>query len=184
MSPVLSEDDGFLKRASYFLSSFFGLGFVPKAPGTFGSLAAIPLVIFLRWAGYSRAIILGVLVIFIIGFLVSLIALKYSSSQDPSFIVIDEVAGQSAVFILPSILFPVHNYFPVVYLAGFLLFRLFDIWKPWHVGFVDKNIKGAFGLMLDDLVAALYATIILCIFMFIYYQFIRTGTPVPIGVIQ
>ena len=179
MSPVFTENDSFLKRGSYFLASFFGLGFVPKAPGTFGSLAAIPLVIFLRWVGYSRAVILGTLVIFVIGFLVSFVALKYSSSQDPSFIVVDEVAGQSAVFILPSLLFPVHAYFPVIYIVGFLLFRLFDIWKPWHVGFVDKKIKGALGVMLDDLVAAFYATIILCVFMVIYYQFIKTGAMVP-----
>ena len=76
--------------------------------------------------------------------------LKRSSIKDPSFVVIDEVAGQW-IALLPA------GLDPVLFVAGFLAFRLFDIWKPWPVSWADRDVPGALGVMLDDLIAGAYA---------------------------
>jgi phosphatidylglycerophosphatase A len=73
-----------------------------------------------------------------------------SGSRDPKAIVVDEVVGQCLV-LLSTPLDPLH------YLAGFLLFRIFDIWKPWPVCWANRHVAGGFGIMLDDLLAAVYA---------------------------
>jgi phosphatidylglycerophosphatase A len=73
--------------------------------------------------------------------------------QDPGAIVIDEVAAQWLV-LLPA---PPH---PLPYVVAFVLFRLFDIWKPWPVGLVDHRVHGGLGIMLDDLLAAVYAVLV------------------------
>jgi phosphatidylglycerophosphatase A len=174
----ISPEDSVLKKASYFLASAFGIGFVGKAPGTFASLAALPITCFLWYAGGSRALTLGTVVVFLGGWAVAGVCLRFSKSSDPSFIVVDEIAGQMAVFIVPSLLFPGRIFSPFLYICGFALFRLFDIWKPWHAGWVDKNVKGGIGVMLDDIVAAFYGTILLCILAFVYYHFIVSGAQV------
>ena len=88
-------------------------------------------------------------------------------SEDPQEIVIDEVVGQ----MLPLLAIPIYETLyplPIMYycVSAFILFRLFDVWKPFPVSYVDNNIKGSLGIMLDDIVASIYSIIILILILF------------------
>ena len=127
-----------------------GLGLLPKAPGTWGSLAALPLA----WAldqTLGRAGIAGAgVAIALLGIWAGQIYVAHHRTEDPGEVVVDEIAAQLLVLAaLPLTLFST--------LVGFLLFRLFDIWKPWPVSWADRSVKGGLGIMLDDLLAAAYA---------------------------
>ena len=160
----------FKKNLAFLISSLFGVGFIPFAPGTFGSLFSllfiIPVILFY---GYIGLIIFSVL-IFLIGIISSCEVLKYTK-HDPGLIVIDEMLGQSATFLpLASFMYRIQDknlsLFFIILVVGFVLFRIFDIFKPGLVGIIDKKIKNTYGVMLDDLVAGLFASIILLIVTF------------------
>jgi len=160
---IREKEGGILQRQSYFLASLFGIGFVPVMPGTVASLATLPLVWLLLRIGQYKGLIIGTLIILAVSYFVVAIALKYTKDDhDPSFIVLDEVIGQLITFFLPALIWGAKLHF-ALYPAGFLLFRFFDILKPFHVGWVQKNVKGALGVILDDIIAALYATLILVV---------------------
>lgn len=132
------------------IASLFGLGFLP-ASGTWGSLAALlvaPLISFcppLIWAIVILSFILGILTIPIL--------IKNQTNKDPGFVIIDEFMAQLMVFAL----IPYDMLNPIIYLFGFLFFRLFDILKPWPVSFFDKKVHNAWGIMMDDFVAGIFA---------------------------
>lgn len=134
------------------ISTFFLIGYLPVAPGTFGSLAGVVLFYLLRESGINPFIVTSGLII--LGFLVTAKAEKLFGKKDPSFVVIDEVAGM-----LLSLLF-LPRYDIKVIIIAFLYFRLLDTFKPFPAGRVEK-MKGALGLMGDDIVAAVYTNIIL-----------------------
>ncbi len=91
---------------------------------------------------------------FLVGCWTSQVYATRTGRSDPSEVVIDEVAGQWLVLsVVPNDL--------MLYVAGFLLFRLFDIWKPWPVRWADQTLPGGFGIMVDDILAALYAAALL-----------------------
>jgi phosphatidylglycerophosphatase A len=103
---------------------------------------------------------------------------KSAQKKDPSFIVVDEVVGQWIVLLplpfLYNLVTPDHFYwfFAPIAAVAFLTFRIFDIWKPWPIRNVDKNVPGGLGIMLDDVVAGIYALIItsaMAVVMSIYY---------------
>ena len=148
-----------LKKPSHLFATWFGVGLIRPAPGTCGSLAAILLWYFAEFLHSSIYIILPIFILF--SWLVCSQASKDSDSKDHSAIVIDEVAG---MFVALS--FVTHEI--IIYLWTFLLFRLFDIWKPWPISLADKNVEGGLGILLDDLIAGLFAGgIIYAIFIFI-----------------
>ena len=148
-----------LKKPSHLFATWFGVGLIRPAPGTCGSLAAILLWYFAEFLHSSIYIILPIFILF--SWLVCSQASQDSDSKDHSAIVIDEVAG---MFLALS--FVTHEI--IIYLWTFLLFRLFDIWKPWPVSWADKNAEGGMGILLDDLIAGLFAGgIIYAIFIFI-----------------
>jgi len=132
----------------------FGSGFLPKAPGTFGSAVAVAL----WWWSLTALDPIGQLVVIILvaalgTWLTARVQARYDVS-DPGAIVIDEFAGQWLVLLAaPAELW--------VAVAGFALFRLFDIWKPWPVGYLERNVGGAFGVMVDDLAAGVMGLIVL-----------------------
>ena len=164
---TLDKKNDIIKKWSYLVASGFGIGFIPFMPGTAASFAALPLAWFLLKVGQTNGLIVGTLIIFTVSYFVVKIALKYSKdNHDPSFIVVDEVTGQLFTFILPA-LFWKGEWRIEAYIAGFILFRFFDILKPFHVGWVQKNVKGSLGVILDDIIAALYATVLLFIIMLI-----------------
>ncbi|MCB1836594.1 MAG: phosphatidylglycerophosphatase A [Alcanivoracaceae bacterium] len=138
-----------MKNPVHFLAFGFGSGLAPKAPGTFGTLAALPvwwLAAQLPLWGY----VIVLLAVIAVGPYLCGRTAEDLGVHDHGGIVWDEIAG----FLVTMLLVPVSWY---TALAGFLLFRLFDIAKPWPIGWLDRQIEGGTGIMVDDLVAGLYA---------------------------
>tara|TARA_B100000686_G_scaffold349010_1_gene441400 strand:+ start:815 stop:1297 length:483 start_codon:yes stop_codon:yes gene_type:complete len=134
------------------LLTWFHSGLSPIAPGTCGSLAAIPFAwMIITLGGYWTFLaVLGVL--FVLGVWFSHWAVEKLEEKDPQVIVLDEVVGQGLVLVVAPIT-------PISYLLAFVLFRLFDIFKPWPICLVDKKMKTGLGIMLDDLIAGFYGAI-------------------------
>jgi phosphatidylglycerophosphatase A len=150
------------KSFSFILATFFGVGNSKIAPGTMGSLATIPLAYYIANNFGIWGISISVFLIFIIGTMATTEVLRHTP-HDPGFIVIDEVAGQLITFISISPHLNNHLNDWHIYLVGFILFRIFDIIKPQPVRWADRNIENAWGVMLDDIIAGTYATLILYI---------------------
>ena len=119
-------------------------------PGTWASLAALPCAWVLRsWLG-AWGLAAGAGAALVAGCWASARVVQQSRASDPGYIVIDEIAAQWLVLAALPLDWR-------LYLAAFLLFRLFDIWKPFPIGWLDRSVKGGFGIMLDDVMAAIYA---------------------------
>ena len=131
--------------------SVFGVGFIPIASGTFGSLAGIVIGYILYYIN-NNLLYFVIPVLFILGVFCSNIYQKQTGEKDSSIIVIDEVVGQ-----LIAMLFIIDN--PLLVFISFILFRIFDIFKPWPASYADSKIKGGLGVMLDDVIAGIYALI-------------------------
>jgi phosphatidylglycerophosphatase A len=151
------QQDHGLKKADFFrkgallLSSWFGSGLMPVAPGTSGTLAALPLLIIINYFGTVPSVI-SLIVIIPLAVWTSNISQKLLGKDDPSEVVIDEAAGFFvSVFLLP--------YSWSTFILGFTLFRVFDILKPFPIGIIDRKVKGGIGICLDDIVAGIYANI-------------------------
>jgi len=127
----------------------FGSGLMPKAPGTFGTLAAIPLYFLMVPLSniYYAAV---VLLICFSGIYICGKAASDAGVHDHGAIVWDEIAG----FLITMFMVPVSWQSIAV---GFLLFRLFDIFKPWPISYIDKHVDGGFGIMFDDVLAGVFA---------------------------
>ena len=139
-----------LSDPSILLATWFGAGYLPKAPGTWGSLAALPFAwVIAEWSG-GVGLAVAVLIVFGVGLWASVGYLRLGGGEDPGPIVIDEVAGQwlTLVPFAPD---------PLLYGLGFVFFRLADIIKPWPVSWADGHVKGPMGIMLDDVLAGIYA---------------------------
>ena len=137
-----------LKKPSHLFATWFGIGLLRPAPGTWGSFAALLIWYFTEFLHPTAHVILPIFILF--SWLVCSQATKDSDSKDHSAIVIDEVAGM-----LVTLSFVSHGI--MTYLFAFLLFRLFDIWKPWPISWIDQNIQGGLGILLDDLIAGFFA---------------------------
>ena len=137
-----------LKKPSHLFATWFGIGLLRPAPGTWGSFAALLIWYFTEFLHPTAHVILPIFILF--SWLVCSQATKDSDSKDHSAIVIDEVAGM-----LVTLSFVSHGI--TTYLCAFLLFRLFDIWKPWPISWIDQNIQGGLGILLDDLIAGFFA---------------------------
>lgn len=148
-----------LSRVAMFLASFGGTGFLPVAPGTWGSLAALPFAWLLLVYGGWLGLLLATVIVTPLGIWASGRVAREKNMPDPGLIVIDEVAGQWLTLLPVGFMMAAPG--PVAILIGFLLFRLFDILKPWPASWADRRIKGGFGVMLDDLLAGLYAAALL-----------------------
>jgi phosphatidylglycerophosphatase A len=132
------------------LALWFDSGRLPGAPGTWGSLAALPFAALLAWHGGQVLLFAAALAIIPIGIWASGRYATACGREDPKEVVIDEVAGQW----LTLAALPLD---PLLYGIGFLAFRLFDITKPWPVNLADRRVGGGLGIMLDDVIAAAYA---------------------------
>lgn len=142
-----------LKQPIQFLALGFGSGLAPKAPGTFGTLAAIPVFLLLALLT-PVSYLIAVIVMSIAGIYICGKAAEDVGVHDHPAIVWDEFVG----FFITMFMVPV-SWQSV--LVGFLLFRLFDIFKPWPISFVDKNMSGGFGIMFDDILAGAFALVIM-----------------------
>ncbi len=150
------------QKIAHTLSTWFGLGLIPPCPGTWGSLAALPMAwIIVMFFGHS-SLIIACLLVTILGLWSSEVYARSSANKDPSEVIIDEVAGQwIALLFLPLSL--------KAYLISFGFFRLFDILKPWPISFCDQKLKGGLGIMADDIVAGFAA--LLCSHLLLSYLF-------------
>ena len=135
-----------------FFISVLGIGFIPFASGTFGSLAGVFLGYIINIFNFNIFYFL-IPILFLLGVIGSNIYENKTGKKDSSIIVIDEVVGQ-----LISMM-PIMNNNYLIFLS-FFIFRLFDIFKPWPASYIDKNIKGGLGVMLDDVVAGTYTAIL------------------------
>ena len=153
--------------------SVFYVGFLPFAPGTFGSLCGVTFGIFLQRVGGFPLILTSVFFLFFVGWVAaSNYILKNRHDHDPKEIVIDEVVGQLLSYFPFSFylwIFQYESFFSTFWdwLIAFTLFRAFDIAKPWPIKLAD-NLKSAYGIMLDDVVAGLLSAILISI-MIIYF---------------
>ena len=159
-----------IKNINTLFVTMFGLGKVPKIPGTFGSLAAaIILYLFFHVFDLSSNLILIVLiVIFILSFSAVKLHIKDNENKDPKEVIIDEFIGQSIPIYLYEISHGTEkspNEALIFYCICFVLFRFFDIAKPFPVNFFDKNFKNSFGVIMDDVVAGFYVVLSLICFM-------------------
>ena len=148
---------------SRFIATWFGAGLLRPAPGTWGSLAALPFALGLHLLGGFPALALATLAVFGLGWWVSVIETRGRDDPDPSEIVIDEVAGMWLA-LWPVSLGAAWMGLDVLrlwpgWVAAFLAFRLFDVWKPGPVGWADR-LHTPLGLMLDDILAGLMAAVV------------------------
>jgi len=143
-----------LKQPAIFLSTLGGIGYLPKAPGTWASLVTLaPVFLIQSYSGFFGLIVFCSL-IFIVGIWASTHHEKLTKSHDSKHCVIDECLGQSLVLLFtPNDL--------LFYLLAFVYFRFFDIIKPWPTNWFDQNVKGGLGVMIDDVVAGAQAIIVM-----------------------
>jgi len=150
-------------RWAWAVGTFFGVGYMKPGPGTYASVATVVI-----WWGLAHGLQLGheglflataiaMVVVTAVGIPASTIVAREATLKDPGFVVIDEVAGQLFALLALSPTW-VHG------LEALVLFRLFDIWKPWPIRYFEK-FKGGWGIMLDDVVAGFFAHIVLQLLM-------------------
>ena len=161
-----------IKTFNSLLVTMFGLGKIKFMPGTFGSLATIIILFYLFHSLNisSNTILIGWIIIFIYSFYAVSTHTKDSKNKDPGEIIIDEFLGQS----IPIYLYEISHGTTkeggetiIYYTLFFILFRYFDIMKPFPVSFFDKNFKNSFGVIMDDVCAGLYVVLTLVCFMII-----------------
>ena len=167
-----------IKKFNFLFVTMLGLGKVRIIPGTVGSLATIILLYIFFHVLEISTIIISVFLLTI--FLYSFFAVSYhiqdSENKDPGEIIIDEFIGQS----IPIFLYEIShqnekadNESIIFYFICFLLFRFFDILKPFPVSYFDKNFKNSFGVIMDDVFAGIYVVVSLIFFMVLKYYFIQ-----------
>ncbi|MBV8798746.1 MAG: phosphatidylglycerophosphatase A [Alphaproteobacteria bacterium] len=137
------------------IATLFGIGHAGFAPGTVGSIVSLPLAYLIAWSGGRFALLLAAIIALAIGAWASELYARQVKSFDPKECVVDELAGQwvACAFAPVSLL---------AYALAFALFRLFDIWKPWPIRKIE-HLHGGIGIMADDLVAAVFAGVVLAV---------------------
>lgn len=150
-----------LKNPVHFFALGFGSGCSPKAPGTMGTLVGVIIYLVLQTFTPNVWFYCGVvLVMFGAGIWICGYTAKQFGSHDHGSIVWDEIVG----YLVTMIMVP-NQWLWIA--AGFVLFRLFDILKPWPISWADKAVRNGFGIMLDDLLAAIYSLLILQIILYL-----------------
>ena len=166
-----------IKRLNFLFITLLGLGKIKIFPGTLGSLVTVIIlyILFHVLNISSDFILLGLILIFVYAFPAIESYIKNNENKDPGEIIIDELIGQS----IPIIAYEISHGTKktpdealIFYCICFVLFRFFDILKPFPVSFFDKNYKNSFGVILDDIFAGLYVVLSLICFMFLSSYFI------------
>ena len=167
-----------IKTLNTLFVTMFGLGKIPRIPGTFGSLATVIILYFFFhiFNLSSNLILIFLIVVFILSFSAVAHHIKDNENKDPKEVVIDEFIGQS----IPIYLYEIShgtNKSPdeaiIFYSVCFILFRFFDIVKPFPVNFFDKKFKNSFGVIMDDICAGFYVVLSLICFMIFKSYFIQ-----------
>jgi phosphatidylglycerophosphatase A len=134
------------------LATWFGSGLLPLVPGTWGSLAALPFAWVIVWYAGSYGLLAAGMAILAVGIWAGGVYAERTAAEDPGPVVIDEVAGQWLALV-PAALDPLQ------FGIGFILFRIADILKPWPARWVERELPGGLGIMIDDVIAAAYAAL-------------------------
>ncbi|MEN8270706.1 phosphatidylglycerophosphatase A [Acinetobacter baumannii] len=153
--PIYFKDMSWFNRCIVFCGVGFGSGLAPKAPGTFGSAFALLFVPIWLSLGFTLSLI-AILIMSVVGIYICGQTAKVINVHDDGRIVWDEFAGQSITF-LPLLYLQQINWIWVI--TGFILFRIFDVWKPWPIRVIDRQVHGGFGIMLDDIIAGVWAAL-------------------------
>ena len=166
-----------IKKLNTLFVTMFGLGKLPKIPGTFGSLATIIILytLFHILNLSSNLIFIGLIIIFIFSFSTIKTYIKDNENKDPKEVIIDEFIGQSIPIYLYEISHGTEKSADeaiIFYFICFVLFRFFDIAKPFPVSYFDKNFKNSFGVIMDDVCAGFYVVLSLICFMVLKSYFI------------
>lgn len=152
-------------------ATLYKIGFCPIAPGTLGALFGFCIWLLLVYFHINRsAIFVITLLIIIIGFFVSRKAILFFNNNDPKQVIIDETAGYLLTMALAPLYIANFKLIFIQAIVGFGLFRFFDIVKPWPVSYFDEKVKGASGVMLDDIVAGIMSSIALWMYYFAFYK--------------
>ena len=156
-----------MKKFNFLISTFFGNGYVSKLPGTFTSLSTL-IILYILFEILEFKNLNYILILYSIIFFYSFYAVMDSETEfeikDPKQIVIDEVLGQAIPLIFIVYLSSnnlINIYVEIYYLLSFILFRFFDIVKPFPVSYFDKNYKNFFGIIMDDIMAGIYTMMII-----------------------
>jgi len=161
----MNDWNGRYKHPAFWIATGFGSGLLKPAPGTWGTLAAV----LIAWPIAHLAGAWGVLAITIlsvpIGIWAAQVYNERTGTADSGSIVIDEFSGMWIALLPQAFMMPGINQPGLWILVSFILFRLLDIIKPWPIGWLDKNIKGGLGVMIDDIVAGVMAAIIMAILL-------------------
>ncbi len=138
------------RHPAAWLATWFFTGLMPTAPGSWGSLAALPFAWAIAVWLSPWALLPAAAAVFLLGVWAANTYMRHGGAHDPGAIVIDEVAGQwlTLAAVPPD---------PVLYGLGFVFFRAADIVKPWPVGWLDRHVEGGLGVMMDDMLAGVYA---------------------------
>ncbi|HCY85426.1 MAG TPA: phosphatidylglycerophosphatase A [Desulfobacteraceae bacterium] len=145
---------GRFDRFTLFIATGFGLGKAPMAPGTFGTLAGLPLIFIMVWLSGSAAVAFYLVCLILFSVWVADRAEKLLGQKDPGCIVIDEMAGYCIALSLVPVTFS-------TLVAGFAAFRCFDIVKPAPVRYFERKFNGGAGVVLDDIMAGVLAALLL-----------------------
>ena len=166
-----------IKKINTLFVTLFGLGKIPKIPGTFGSFVKIIILYFFFHVFNisSNVILILLITIFTLSFLAVETHIKDNEDKDPKEVVVDEFIGQS----IPIYLYEISHGIVksadealILYGVCFILFRFFDIAKPFPVSFFDRNFKNSFGVIMDDVCAGFYVVLSLICFMVLSNYFI------------
>jgi len=142
------------KKPESWIATWFGCGLMAKAPGTWGTLGALPVGALLMFWGGVPALLLGLALVVPLGWWATTRIEAMTGDHDGGYIVIDEVAGLWITLLAAGLT-------PLSLLMAFILFRAFDIFKPWPCNWLDQKLSGAASVMLDDVMAGIYAAICL-----------------------
>jgi len=161
-----------LNKINFLFVTLFGIGKIKKIPGSFASLATTMFLFFLFHIlnVAPNVVLFSIIIIFFISLYAVNIFIKDLTNKDPKEVVIDEFIGQS----IPICLYEIAHEGPnetdqvlIFYFIMFILFRIFDIVKPYPVSYYDKNFKNSFGVVMDDVCAGLYVVAVLVLYMVI-----------------
>jgi phosphatidylglycerophosphatase A len=144
---------GVVRRLAWTIATWFGCGLAPKAPGTMGTLGTIPLYLLVAREGRA-GVAAAALVVTAVGIWAASVVARELGKKDPQVVVVDEAAG----FLVTML--PMRDPSWLAVVAGFALFRLFDVFKPWPIRRFEE-LPGGWGIVLDDIVAGIFAAAVM-----------------------